>query len=414
MRGRSRILVPIAAVLGLAATGFLIRARLEPRESLAEIARLAQSGRLNAAEARLARFLDREPKAPGANLLAAQVAMGRAEPETHSGIGTDPKPATTALEYLGRVETTDPKLASLASLWRGKARRYLGRLEEAEESWLEALRLDPTVPEAGWLLLQEYYLQGRTEEARKLALRLHEGEPDGRDRILFLLEPFRQEVMPPAPGSLVLWFEPIASRSPGGLRANIALGLALVRSSEVDRGMGLLRKAVELHPGREEALDAMLRGLDESGDVEELSKALDALPGRFSASPWTSRYKARVEAEGGNWAAATLAYRRALETSPSDVLLGYRLARVLRRAGERAEADRLDREHQARQAVDQEARAFYQEAIADQPLGTSPRPELFARLAGLRERMGHPEEAEAWRRLITPAARLVAPTLRVD
>jgi len=405
MRGRARILVPIAAVLLLATIGIVIRARLAPRESLAEIAGLAESGRLDDAEARLVRLLDREPRDPGANLLAAQIAMGRSDPVTRSGIGPDPKPARAALGYLARVGSRNPKLAALSGLWRGKAQRHLGLLEEAEESWLEALRLDPTVPEAGWLLLQEYYLQGRAEEARELAVRLHEIEPDGRDRVLLLLEPLRQDVMPPAPASLVLWFEPITSQSPGDVRANIALGLALVRSSAVDRGLSLLRKVVEIHPGREEAWEALQRGLDESGDIEELSKTLASLPDRFSTASWTFRYKARVEEERGDWAAATGNYRRALGASPADSRLGYRLARSLRRTGEQAEADRLDREHQAREALNLEARALYEAAIADQSLGTTPQPELFGKLASLRERMGYQEQSRAWKRLAMPTPR---------
>ena len=406
MSNRARRIGLIAALIVPTTAAIILRSRADRGPSLAEVAMMAAAGRLDEAERSLALRLEREPRDPGTNLLAAQVAMGRSEPETNSGIGPDPRPATTALEHLARVETRDPRLAALARLWRGKAERYLGRLEEAESSWLEALRLDPAVPEAGWLLLQEYYLQGRPEEARSLALRLHQVEPDRRDRVRLLLELIRQEAMPPAPASLVLWFEPIASRHPAGLRANIALGLAMVRSSEQDRGMNLLRKVVESHPDRPESWDGLMAGLDEAGDVEELTTVLQALPAEFSDASWTLKYKARIEEDLGNWAAAAKSYREAMKASPADPRLGYRLARSLRRVGDQAEADRLDAQHQARQSASQGARALYESADADPTLGISPHHELYEQLASLREKLGYPEQADAWRRLAgTPPAR---------
>ena len=82
----------------------------------------------------------------------------------------------------------DRVLAALVELYRGKAEYRLARMDDAEASWNKALRLNPTVPEAGWCLLELYYLQGRPDDARRLALRLHEVEPDPRDRVQFLLE----------------------------------------------------------------------------------------------------------------------------------------------------------------------------------------------------------------------------------
>ena len=401
MNFRVRLVVSIAAplLLLLATVAVIFRVRAEPGTSRAEIAGLAEAGRLDDAESKLALLLRSDPRNPGTNLLAAQVAMARSEPVTNSGMGSDPGPAIKALEYLGRVETRDEKLAAIARLWRGKAERYLGRLDEAEESWLESLRLDPAVPEAGWLLLQEYYLQARSDEFRSLSLQLHRGESDPRDRALLLLEPLRQEVMPPAPASLVLWFDPIASRHPNGLRANIALGLALVRSSQSDPGMNLLRKVVELHPERRESWEALMTGLEETSDVEELPIVLKSLPGIFSSSPWIVKYQARIDEDGGNWRAAASGYRRALESSIADPRLEYRLARCLRRIGEQAEADRLDRQHQVREAMGREAKDLYEVAISDKSFGFAPNPELYAKLACLREKMGYPEQAKAWHQL---------------
>jgi hypothetical protein len=52
-----------------------------------------------------------------------------------------------------------------------------------------------------------------------------------------------------------------------------------------------------------------------------------------------------------------------------------------------------------RSAIEQ-LRAVYVEAFAIKTLGLEPRPDLYQRLAGLRERMGRFDEARAWHRLV--------------
>lgn len=399
MKNPSRVLVPLAAIaVPVGALVFLVWPATPP-PTHAEVAALAEAGQVDAAEAKVQLLLDDSPNNPGANLLAAQIKMARCEKVTTSGIGTDPKPASAALESLRRIDSPDKALMAQARLWRGKAERYLGLLDAAEVSWLEALRLDPTIPEAGWLLLQEYYLQGRPQEARALALRLHRDEPDPHDRVRFLLEPLRQDVMPPDASSLVAWFEPIARRDPEGLHANLALGLALVRTGGAERGMKLLRKTAETHPRSPEAWHALLAGLEEMGDVHELSATLDRLPADLSSAPWIAQYRGRAAEVAGDWPKAVLAYRQALQQSPSDALVMFRLARALRQVGQADEADRLSERHRTRATLNQEARTLYETASKDASLGLTPHPDLYEALAALREKMGYPDQAEAWRRL---------------
>jgi hypothetical protein len=45
-------------------------------------------------------------------------------------------------------------------------------------------------------------------------------------------------------------------------------------------------------------------------------------------------------------------------------------------------------------------RGVYDEAIAVKDIGVTPHSELYHRLADLRERMGRPDEARAWHRLV--------------
>src|SRR5947208_8297296 len=110
-------------------------------------------------------------------------------------------------------------MAATLDLCRGMALGRLLRFDEAEAAWLEALKVDLTAPEVGWNVLRLYYLQGREEDARRLALRLFRAEPDPHDRVMLLLELLRPDARPPAPGSIVKLFAPVVRRHPDALQS---------------------------------------------------------------------------------------------------------------------------------------------------------------------------------------------------
>ena len=58
------------------------------------------------------------------------------------------------------------------------------------------------------------------------------------------------------PGRWCNWFEPVVRLNPGGL-APAALGLALVRNGDLDRGLEMLRRAVEGRPERPRRLGCL-------------------------------------------------------------------------------------------------------------------------------------------------------------
>jgi tetratricopeptide (TPR) repeat protein len=396
MTARRRAVLVSAAV---AAAGALTLAGwyvLRPKTSLAEAAALAEARRFDEAEALVREALREDPSRSDAHMLAAQLALDRPEPPVRTGRRPDPKPALEAIEHLKHVRPNDRYLAALAALHRGKAEYRLGRLEQAEASWLEALRIDPTIPEAGWFLLESYYLQGRPEDSRKLALRLHAVEPDPHDRAQYLLELVRQDAQPRAPASIVQWFEPVVEQNPDDLHASLALGSALVQAGEADRGIDVLRRAVKAHPDQAETWNAWLTGLDDAGQIETLEKVVDRLPPEFAGLPRFAKHKARIFQERGDWKSAAADYRRALEAEPHDHRLEYRLSRALRNAGDTSEADRFDRRHRSYTAATEEVRALYEQANAIKTLGVRPHPDLYRRLAENRERLGLKEEARAW------------------
>src|SRR5262249_54127165 len=175
-------------------------------------------------------------------VMAAQLALDRPDPQPER-----------ALAHLGRFRSADPALAARARLAEGKAGYALLRCKQAEACWLEALHLDPHVPEAAWTLLDLYYLEGRWDAARRLALRQHEIEPDPHDRVQLLLELVRQDAEPPEPGSLAARFAPVVRADPADRHAVRTLGLALVRNSQAEEGLAVLDRAVRRWPDSPDA-----------------------------------------------------------------------------------------------------------------------------------------------------------------
>jgi tetratricopeptide (TPR) repeat protein len=349
------------------------------------------------AEAAVTSYLKVRPDDDAAHFLAAKAALDRPSP--------DEAAARRALGHLDAVRPETRKQSALVALYRGKAGFFLARFDDAERAWTKALALDPTVPEAAWGLLDMDYLLGRSEDARRLALKQFAVEPDPRDRVRLLLELVRADYKRIAPGAIVQWFEPKVRQNPADLRATIGLGRGLVLDSRIDEGLALLRKAVADHPEEPEAWDALLTGLDDAGaPAEALTEALGRLPAAMAGMPRFARHFGRVAQEHRDWKAAVRHYRLACATDPGDARLRYRLARALRYSGDVAEAERIEREHQRAVAATQDLKALYEEADADKSLGARPNLDLYRRLADLRERMGHRDEAAAWHRLVLRAA----------
>lgn len=389
-----------AAMVLYAASAWIPRSETSLSPSLSEAVVLAEGHRFDESEAIARSYLQEKPDSSEAHMLLAQLALNRPEPSTSKNDRPDPRPAQLALEHLDRVRPDKPYLAALVKLYRGKAEYRLGRLDDAETSWNEAIRIDPKIPEAGWSLLELHYLEGRVEEARPLALRMHQNEPDPRDRAQYLLELLRQDAQPHAAGSVVQWLEPLLQQNPNDLHAKLAMGRNLVRDGQVDRGLAMLKRIIEDHPSDPDVWDAWLTALDDSGQTDLLIPALDHVPRTFADSPRFAKHQARAAQERADWKAAVMGYRRALTEFPNDQKLKYRLARALRNSGETAEADQLQHEHRAYQVATQEVRDLYEEANADKTLGVNPHSELYQRIADLRERMGLKEEALAWHRMV--------------
>jgi hypothetical protein len=62
--------------------------------------------------------------------------------------------------------------------------------------------------------------------------------------------------------------------------------------------------------------------------------------------------------------------------------------------------ERVDQRLTAQQEAFKQMRPLYTEALAVKTLGLAPHPELYHRLADLREKLGRFDEARAWHRLV--------------
>jgi tetratricopeptide (TPR) repeat protein len=362
---------------------------------------LALSGRFDEAERLLRARIRRAPGDAQAHFRLAELLLERPEPPSES----DAQQALNSLERAASADPRDPTVKpALLALYRGKAHHVLKQWDRAEAAWLNALRLDPAVPEAGQALLDLYYIELRRREARELGLRLFEVEPNPRDRALLLLTLVRQDAIKPESTSLVQVFEPVLRAEPDGLHTAVALGLSLVRSGEAERGLELLRAVVGRHRDDAAAWEGLLAGLDLAPRADEVAATLAELPAEMAAQPRFARFRGLAAQQRGDWPAAAAAYREAVAADPTDFESLVRLARALKLAGQTEEAEATEAAVARQRETVNGLLALYDEAGAVPTLGEAPHPALCERLAAAREAMGRPDEAAAWRRLAPGAA----------
>jgi len=350
---------------------------------------LLASRRFDEVNRRLDDYLGVHPESVQAHMLRAQVALAR-----------DPQQPQIALEHLARVRNADRSLRAVVKLNEGKALSALGDHARAEESWRDALRTDPLVPEAGWALLGLYYVEGRRQEAERLGLALHVVEPDPRDRVQLLLELVRQDAKPIVPAEIVRVLEPGVREHPDDVPGTIALARAYLKDARHDDGVSLIRRLVERRPDNPDAWSALLRELDDSARPDEFAEAMAKLPVNLAEDPRFTRFQGIAAQNRRDWTSAAEWLERARRFDPLDSQVVYRLGRAYRLSGREAEAKKIEEEFRTAEATLREMLPLYNEANALQGLGTIPAPGLYLRIAEARERLGYRAEALAWYRLV--------------
>ncbi len=217
------VLTALAVLMGAGA--WVIWRRLQAPPDLGAICMLAREGQFDQAQELMARYLRAFPADNRAHLLMAQFAMDRPDAQPQ-----------LALDHLGRIRANSPKEAAVVRFSVGKAHYQQKQYVLAEACWKEALELDPTVPEAGWALIDLLDFQARVEEAHRLGMRLFEVEPDRRDQVRLLLEMTRLDIDRVAPGSVVQVFKPVWRQHPDDLPLALAVGSGSGAQQPVRRG----------------------------------------------------------------------------------------------------------------------------------------------------------------------------------
>ena len=184
--------------------------------------------------------------------------------------------------------------AARVKFYEGKAQYQRQRYDLAEACWNEALLLDPIVPEAGWALVDLLDKESRREEAHRLGMKVHEVEPDPRDRVRILLEMCRIDIETPDPLSQVLLFEPIVKEHPEHLPLCITVGLGLIRVNRSDEGLALLGESLKRYPESPEAWDGWLNGLYAASEGEKLAAEFARLPRALAADPRFAKHEGLV------------------------------------------------------------------------------------------------------------------------
>ena len=413
---RSNRTILIVAITVLFVGGFGTIATwlaLASNPNLDRVRALARAHEFARAQALLEDYLRVSPRNDRAHLLMAQLTT---EPDNaHPDL---------ALLHLQAVRPNGPKQAALLKFLEGKARYQQGRYDLAEDCWSAALRLDPIVPEAGWVLIDLLDKEGRVEEAHRLGMRMHELEPDPRDRVRILLEMSRLDIEAPECHSQIELFERLQKQHPENLPLALTVGLALVRFNRSEDGLALLENTLRCHPGSRETWDTWLSALSLTAEVDRLAEEFARLPPALASDVRFAKHEGMIAQIDRDWPRAVSAYRRAFEFEPFNQGVIYRYRFSLRQAGEMVEHDRIDRIYndfkdaflQMRGSYFESndrsedpnivrkdfkgTRGAYYETLAIKTLGLKPFPELYQRLADLRAKMGRPDEARAWHRLV--------------
>lgn len=390
---RSRdLLLGLATLATIGCAGFWIFRPAPP--TLDQAVRLVKEGSIEPASAVVLRYLaDRPDEIAGYQFLSNL--LDRDPPA--------PNPAHV-LSGLQKVAPRNRATQSLHALNRGKAWYRLARYDAAEAAWLEALRIDPAVPEAVWALLSLYYVQSRERDARRLALEQYRFEPDGRDRVLLLLQLIRADAQPPAPAAIALSLARIEAENPKDLHSMIALGLALVDDSRSEEGLAVLERQVARRPGNLDAIEGFLLGLNLAGETERLASFLEKLPPPTARSDRLAWFQGRAAESRRDWQAAAIAYERAARSElPGTKALRevlHRWQQALRLAGRSKEANAVIARFKRLEAAEIAIRALYDEADrASGSLGVAPHARLYRSIAKALIDLNRFAEARLWLRL---------------
>ncbi|MBI3462966.1 MAG: tetratricopeptide repeat protein [Planctomycetes bacterium] len=373
-------LVAACGVVLLSGVGWGLASYLNRKSSLVQARTLLAAGDWARAEVELKKYLAGGARAAQTNeakLLLAQV-LARLEKHGES------------LELLESIPDTAPE-APRARVAQGN--HYWDRAGwlKAESLWKRALQLDPRVPEAGWWLLDLYFMHGRFQEAEQLALQLYDTEPDSRDRIGLLWELVRQDNERMDPSTVKGRMEDALREHPDDFHSQLALARSYGGSGQIEKALNLVQQLASAHVSSVEVWETWLWCLYESGNFAEIRQLLESLSPEISSDRRVQKYHAAALEDAGDWSAAREIYEKRLQGDPYDRKAHYRLSRVLRGLGQEQQADWHEQRSRQLDAARENLARLY--ASRSGALVTG---DLCAQAADYCEALGRREQALRW------------------
>jgi tetratricopeptide (TPR) repeat protein len=302
--------------------------------------RLADSGDRRAAAALLDELLQQNPKQSYALLLRGQLARECGD-------------AVAAGRFWRRVPDHPPVLAAKARFLEGILLLDAARARNAEAAFSKAVELDPAITEPHEGLLRIYALQLRAADIRHELLALRRSRRWSLPELYQLVNSTgeavnREEAIPQ--------LEKFTAADPDDLHSLVSLGRYYSWDDRPAEAVAALRRTLARRPDdpsiRAFLAEALLKQSDHAGARDTLRGA----PARRDSPQALWRSYGLCLAADGQWRAAALCLRRAVEMYPNDRPTVIQLAQALERTGDVDEATRVS--HRAQQLVQLKAALF--------------------------------------------------------
>lgn len=289
-----------------------------------------------------------------------------------------------ALAYLEGVQPSNTQFAAILHTRRATLLdRPLARLDEAEQSFREALKVAPDLTPALSGLAELLAISGRQGEARPLVLRLL--QIGGEDNLLMLLARADSGL------TNVTLLERARQNRPGDLNPLLGLSRHYLRLEQPHLAEPLLRQALEIDRANLPATAMLGLVLVAEMRAGEFAAWQAGLPPEAaeSAEIWLAR--ARMADVVGDKEGAARCYWETLKRQPESRPATVRLANRLAEVGETVAAEEVSKRLESLQNL---------ETLQNRVLfaADDARPEMLVPLAGAYEQAGRLWEALGWLR----------------